>query len=171
MEFQIRKADANEYERIIQIIQEVHAAMPNKEWFVADNADYTRSILAEKKGTAYVAFWNDTSEIAGLFIATIPGLSDDNLGLDAGLSQEELLQVIHMDSVAVLPSYRGYRLQRKLMQTAEDELKTAGYRYLFCTIHPENPYSMNNATALDYHVVKICEKYGGYLRAVLMKKL
>ena len=171
MEFQIKKAKSQQYEAVITLIQNVLDTLPQKEWFAADNADFTRTILTEGKATAYIAVCMDTDEIAGTFITVIPGNSIENLGFDTGLSDRELLKVAHMDSAAVLPAYRGYHLQKKLMLFAEKELKADGYRYLCCTIHPDNKYSMNSARSLGYEIVKVCEKYGGYLRAVLMKEL
>lgn len=171
MEFQIKKATSSQYEQVVTIIQNVLHTMSEKEWFAADGADYTRSILAEGKGTAYLAICQETDEIAGVFMTVIPGNSSDNLGQDAGLSGEDLFKVVHMDTAAVLPAYRGYQLQRRLMHFAEEELQTAGYHYLCCTIHPENKYSINSAVSLGYEIKTICEKYGGYLRAVLMKEI
>lgn len=171
MEFQIKKATSSQYEQVVSIIQNVLQTMPNQEWFAADGADYTREILVAGKGTAYLAICQETSEIAGVFMTVVPGSSSDNLGLDAGLSGEELTKVVHMDTAAVLPAYRGHQLQRRLMLFAEEELKSAGYHYLCCTIHPENKYSLNSAVSLGYEVKTICEKYGGYLRAVLMKEI
>ncbi len=171
MEFQIRKATISEHEQVVTIIQTVLQTMPEKEWFAADGADYTREILSQEKGTAYVAVCRETEEIAGVFMTVVPGLSEDNLGYDAGLFPEVLNQVVHMDTAAVLPSYRGHGLQKRLMLFAEETLKKEGYHYLCCTIHPENKYSLDSATSLGYEVKKICHKYGGYLRAVLIKEI
>lgn len=171
MEFQIKKAAPEQYETVISLIQNVHDTMSQKEWFVVDNADYTEKILTEGIGTAYIAVCQDNNEIAGVFITVIPGNSPDNLGRDAGLCEHELIKVVHMDSVAVLPAYRGHHLHQKMVLAAEKDLAASKYRYLCCTIHPENKYSMNNARLLGYKVVKTCEKYGGYLRAVLIKEI
>ena len=171
MRFTIKKAAADEIETVIQIIQTVLHEMPNPEWFAADNADYTRSQLLSGTGTAYLAIEKSSLTPAGVFLAAFPGSSSENLGLDAGLSEKELPYVAHMNSAAVLPAFRGCHLQRLLMQTAEKELRTAGYRYLFCTVHPDNRYSLNSVLSLGYEIITICEKYGGYLRAVLMKRI
>lgn len=171
MKFQIKRAEPEQFDAVITLIQDVLDSLPQKEWFAADNADFTRAILTKGSATSYIAVCMDTGEIAGTFITVIPGNSNENLGYDIGLSDRELLKVAHMDSAAVLPAYRGHHLQKELMLFAEKELKAAGYQYLCCTIHPDNKYSMNSARSLGYEVVKVCEKYGGYLRAVLMKEL
>lgn len=171
LKFIIRKADACEIETIVQIIQTVHSGMSKPEWFAADNADYTRSQLLAGTSIAYIAIEKTSLTPAGVFLAAFPGSSPENLGLDAGLSEEELPYVAHMDSAAVLPDFRGCHLQKLMMQTAEKDLHSAGYRYLCCTVHPENRYSLNSVLSLGYQTVTTCEKYGGYLRSVLMKKL
>lgn len=171
MDFIIQKASSEIFDEIIDIIQSVLSSMAQKDWFAADNAEYTRHMLITKKGIAYTAVVKETGAIAGIFMVTFPGNSTDNLGRDAGLPADELMKVAHMDSAAVLPPYRGHHLQRQLMLAAENDLKKSGYQYLCCTIHPDNRYSLNSALSLNYQIIATCEKYGGYLRAVLMKKL
>lgn len=169
--FKLKKAAASEYEAVVQLIQTVVKEMPNKAWFAADGADHTRMMLSLGEGTAYVAHCLETDEIAGVFLTVVPGDSPENLGNDIGLNENLHPLVVHMDVACVLPKYRGYGLQKKLMLHAEEIMKAKGYRYFCCTIHPENKYSLNSATALGYEIQTICEKYGGYLRAVLMKEI
>lgn len=171
MNFILQKAASESYRDVVTIIRTVSNNMEQKEWYVTDADDDTFKMLLEEKGTAFIAIEKKTSAPAAVFTVTYPGFSSENLGLDAGISTDALSLVAHMDSAAVLPAYRGHGLQRKLMEYAESYLRISGYRYLFCTIHPDNQYSLNNALSLDYKIVTICEKYGGFLRAVLMKEI
>lgn len=171
MNFKIEKATPAQYDSIINLIRTVYNNMEQADWFAADNDEYTREMLSSGKGTAFIASEEKTAALAAVFMVTYPGHSDENLGLDIGLPTDSLTLVAHMDSAAVLPDYRGHHLQRRLMEHAEANLRKAGYRYLCCTIHPDNKYSLNNALSLGYEVMTTCEKYGGYLRAVLMKEL
>ena len=75
-----------------------------------------------------------------------------------------------MDSVAVLPDYRGQGLQRRLLEEAENWLSRGGDRILLCTIHPENRFSLNNALKQGYEIRKTLEKYGS-VRHLLCKKI
>lgn len=169
MEFQIDRAEVSDYIAIAEVIQKVYESMENKEWYVADNADYTYKMLSTGMGMGYIARCRENGEIAGIFMVTFPGDSENNLGNDIGLSREQLLKTAHMDSAAVLPKYRGNHLQYLLMQKAEAVLRALGYHYLLCTIHPDNRYSKENALRQGYRVMKTTEKYGGYLRDILMK--
>ncbi len=105
--FQVEKADEGDYQVFAHIIQTAWAAMDQKEWFVADNADYIYQMLATGKGIGYKAVDPAADVVAGVFVAVIPGLDENNMGYDVGLPAEELSLVAHMDSVAVLPKYRG----------------------------------------------------------------
>ena len=87
------------------------------------------------------------------------------------MGDQELSLVAHMDSVAILPEYRGYKLQYRLMQTAEGDLREKGFRYLLCTVHPDNRYSRDNIVSQGYKSVAVKEKYGGYMREIFLKRI
>lgn len=169
--FIIEIASESDIENIITIIQKVLNNMPNSDWFAADNAEYIHEILKKKKGTCYKAIEIETGKTAGIFIVTYPGESEENLGYDIGLQLSELKYVAHMDTAAVLPEYRGNKLQFSFMEKAELDLKKFGYRFLMCTIHPQNIYSKNIAISQGYKVMTTKEKYGGYVRNILLKEI
>ncbi len=171
MEFRIEKAAEADARLFADIIQTVWNGMEEKDWYMADNADYTSRMLTTGQGTGYKAVETESGAVAGVFLVTFPGLSDENLGRDAGLPEEELPKVAHMDSAAVLPRYRGNALQFRLMQAAEADLRAAGFRYLMGTVHPDNVYSMNNVLKQGYRVIGEKQKHGGKRRAILFKDL
>jgi ribosomal protein S18 acetylase RimI-like enzyme len=171
MEFSVERAYISEYQALADVIQRVWAGIERKDWFVADEPDSIRCLLEEEKGIAFKAIETNSGTLAGVLIVAIYGAGEENLGYDIHLPEEELNTVAHMESVAVLPEYRGFHLQHILMQQAEKELAINGFRYLMCTVHPENIYSKANASRQGYQVMITKEKYGGYLRDILMKKL
>lgn len=171
MNFQIVKAKSSDASAIAEVMQKVYDNMKETDWYVTDSAEDTEKMLLTGKGKGYMAIAEDTKEIAGIFLVAFPGLSAENLGYDLNFSREQLLLTAHMDSAAVLPRYRGNRLQYRLMQEAEQDLRAMGYRYLLCTIHPDNRFSQANALRQGYQVVKTTKKYGGYLRDILMKQI
>ncbi len=171
MEFRIEKAVESDYQLFADIIQTVWRGMDNKDWYFADDSDYTCHMLASGEGLGYKAFETKTGAVAGVFLAVMPGLSDENMGRDAGLPEEELPKVAHMDTAAVLPQYRGHQLQCRLMQAAEEDLRALGFRYLMATVHPDNIYSMNNGLKQGYRIIGEKIKHGGKRRAILMKEL
>ncbi len=171
MQFHIEKAVPADYPAFAEISRQVWQLLDHKEWFAMDNPDYTLHVLTGGRGTGYKAMAEETGEIAGIFLTEVPGMSEENLGRDICLSEEELPKVAHMDTAAVLPKYRGHHLQYLLMQAAEEDLRSQGFRYLMCTIHPENHASLNTALRQGYRIMTEKEKYGGYRRAILLKEL
>ncbi|ADL05594.1 GNAT family N-acetyltransferase [Lacrimispora saccharolytica] len=171
MNFLIERAVHEDYQIMADVIQSVWRQIERKDWFVADDSEYTCHTLQEGNGIGYKAFEMETNALAGVLIASLPGKGEENLGWDIGMAEEELGRVAHMESVAILPKYRGNGLQHTLMKIAEEELRNHGYRYLMCTVHPENKFSKNNMIKQGYQVVLTKEKYGGYLRDILYKEL
>ena len=99
-----------------------------------------------------------------------PKESKDNLGDYLELSQPQLMEVAHMESIAVLPEFQGRHIQKSLIEWAESYLKN-DYSYCMATVHPENVYSLNNFLSLGYKIVVTTKKYGGLPRHVLYKTL
>lgn len=171
MEFEIKKASEEDYEEIAALIASVWQQLEEKDWFVADNADYTYHMLKKGNGIGFKAVEKASRRLAGVFLITFPGTSEENLGRDIGMEEEKLCRVAHMDSVAVLPEYRGNGLQLRLMQRGEEELRRLGYSYLMCTVHPDNIYSKENVIRQGYQAAAKKEKYGGYVREIFLKTL
>ncbi|HJA93553.1 MAG TPA: GNAT family N-acetyltransferase [Candidatus Eisenbergiella merdipullorum] len=187
MDFLIRKCGPDDIDTVIRLIKTVYEQMEQKDWFAADNGEYTRKTLAEGRGTAYMAVEKESGTPAGVFMTAFPQApgkaaltsdgktpeitDDENLGRDIGLNDSMLEKVVHMDSAAVLSSFRGHHLQRRLMEYAEKDLRKKGYRYLCCTVHPDNRPSLNSVLAQGYRIMATCPKYGGYPRHILMKEL
>ena len=169
--FGIVRAYPEEAQLIADVIKTVWESMEHREWFVPDDAGFIRQLLMPGNGMAWKAVHRQTGETAGILNVALPGDSKENLGRDANLSPGELRKAAHIDSVAILPGYRGKKLQHRLMQAAEEELKRQGVRYLFCTVHPENRFSRNNMVKQGFCTVKTTEKYGGLEREVMMKEL
>ena len=146
------------------LFEKTYNEIENKEYFAFDK-DYT----PPKAGYTYKIY--DDNKLVACFLLTFPHFDKENLGYDIDLNEAELLKVAHMDSVAVDSSYLGRGYQNILMKKAEDDAIKLGYKYLMCTIHPDNKYSMNNAIKLGYKVVKTKEKYGGKIRAIMLKEV
>lgn len=166
MPIEIRKGTLADTEAHIALLREVRETMPQKEWFYLDPPEEVRRMMAEGTMELWVAM--DGSRLAGSFDIMIPGLDEYNYGYDLGFSQEELLRVIHMDTAAVHPDYRGLGLQRKLMQAAEVEIRSRGEHILLCTVHPENEFSLNNIMKQGYAIQNELSKYGS-TRYILRK--
>ena len=168
MELNFRKGTQADTEDFILFLEEVKSAMSQQDWFYLDPPETVREMMADGTMELWVAM--DGNRIAAAFDILHPGLASINYGYDLELSEEELLQVIHMDTSAVHSDYRGMGLQRKMAQTAEKELSGQGRRILLCTVHPENSYSLDNMRRQGYTVQKRVNKYGSE-RLILRKDI
>lgn len=188
MEFVIRKAEPGEGKAVAALVKEVYSAMPEEQkvWFSIDAIDeqaqeidsgkvlayLAEAVAAERQEKASETVYSELCQhLAGVFIAEIPGRSETNLGRHIHFTEEQLLQVAHMDTAAVRADCRGHALQRRLMEAAEADLKARGFRYLMCTVHPDNPYSRGNLVNMGYRRVWQGLKYGGKLRDVMLKEV
>ena len=168
MELTVRKGTTEDTEDLIRLLQEVRQGMVRKDWFYLDEPDDVRQMMAD--GTMQLWVARDADVLAAVFDILIPGTAEYNYGYDLGLTEEELLRVVHMDTAAVHPDYRGRGLQFCLMQEAEQYAAAMGRRILLTTVHPENRYSLNNILRQGYTVVRRLPKYGSE-RFILRKDL
>ena len=168
MDLFFRKGTLADTEMYIRFLEEVKEGMQQKDWFYLDPPDLVREMMANGTMELWIAM--DGDRLAAAFAVLYPGLDSFNYGYDLGLTQEELLQVVHMDTSAVHKDYRGGGLQRKMVYTAERDLSGQGRRILLCTVHPQNHYSLNNMLQQGYLIQKHVAKYGSE-RFVLRKDI
>jgi len=168
MKLTIRKGGAGDLERFISLLEEVRAGMEHQEWFYLDPPDFVREAMEQGSMELWVAMDGDT--MAAALDILRPGMESYNYGFDLGLSEEELLRVVNMDSAAVHPDYRGQGLQARLIQCAEEQLKQEGNRILLCTVHPDNRFSLQNVQNQGYVIQKKLAKYGS-VRYLLRKDI
>lgn len=169
-EFDIVEIGQTEADAVEAFVEGVWAEMPEKDWFAVDKG-YVREVLTSGKALAWKAMERGGDAVAAVCIVVVPGLDDENLGLQLRMETSELLRVVHMDIVAVSPCFRGCGLQQRLMQEAESVLCRRGFRHLLCTAHPENVYSCRNMEFLGYRPVWEGLKYGGLPRRIYAKML
>ena len=169
----LMRAERGEGLQITEFVKQVKGSMGDQtDWLFLNNSEEERRRIDEGLDPAYKAVDTETGETGGVLIVEIPHLiGGKNLGDYIGLSGDELKRVAHMDTAAVAPGYRGLKLQRRLMSMAEEELALQGYRYLMCTVHPDNIYSRGNVISLGSRPVWKGEKYGGTLREVMLKEI
>lgn len=168
MVFTFRRGTGSDTECFIQFLEEIKTGVVRKDWFYLDPPETVRQMMED--GTMELWLALDQDRIAAVFSILHPGLQDFNYGYDLELPEEELHRVIHMDTAAVHPEYRGAGLQRRMVQMAEEELAGRGHRILLSTVHPENRYSLNNMLGLGYEIRKRVCKYGSE-RFILRKEI
>jgi len=168
MNIAFRKGTKQDAEDLIRFLDAVKDGMTQKDWFCLDPPETVRAMMDD--GTMALWIAEENNRMAAIFDVLYPGMESFNYGYDLGLSQEELLRVVHMDTSAVHSDYRGLGLQARMIRMAEEELSGKGHRILLCTVHPENRFSLNNLLGLGYAIQKRVEKYGSE-RFVLRKDI
>ncbi len=125
------------------------------------------AMLLGKRGLSLGAY-NSEEELIGYAAAYFPGNENDNLGLDLALSGNELLQVAHIETGLVHPSFRGRGWQGSLYQELiKGIVKQDKYRYILSTVACNNYPALRNSLRLKLSICSLREKYGNKLRYVL----
>ncbi len=168
LNYMIRKANLSDADAIFSIMQRVTRELADKTLYVCDDLEYVKTQL-QTDGFGVVAC-NSDNEIIASFLFRYPHMSKDNLGRDIHLAEEQLDAVVHMDSVVVLPEYRGRHLQEEMLRYAETLIDKSVYRYFMATVSPDNPASYLSFERNGYVHVMTKEKYGGLLRRIYLKE-
>lgn len=164
----IKKATMEDAYEIHCIMQEVYDRLEDKKLYVCDDYEFVKNHISENGFT--VVACNGEGKIVGSFIFRYPGLSKDNLGRHIGLKDAQLSQVVHMESVVVLPEYWGHSLQSAMLNFAEDLIDKAQYRYFLATVSPDNPVSYQSFEKNGYRHMMTVEKYEGLMRRIYLKE-
>ncbi len=174
MEFVMEMAGAEQIEELVEIMEDAARNVQKKEWFAAGDEAYIQEML-EGEGFIILAREKESRELAGFFIVVVPG-EEDYMGVYADVPKEDTDKIVHMDTAAVKSSFRGNKLQQKMLEKAEEELvqrmkeKQHTVQYRLCSVHPENTFSLFNMTENGYEIKARTQLYGGLERFVLCKK-
>ncbi len=171
MNFKVISADKDDIPEIIKINQEVYTQMTQKDWYVIDcvSEEFLTHIL---QGNGFLLkVVDDAARIVGF------GFAETKLKTDSELVQildlnDTLSFCGEIDNIAILPSCRGFSLQRRLLTNLEQLfLAHTSIEMLYVTVHPENIYSLKNCLANGYQEITKTFMYGGKSRFILGKKI
>lgn len=152
-----------------EVMDEAVVVLLQKDWYVADDIPFLERHIKEE---GYILKYVIDDKIVAFLVIRYPMLSDDNLGYYLPHIMDEVLtKVAHIESIAVLPDFRGHKLQKKLLQMAEQIEKEKHTKYLMATVHPDNIYSMRNFSDQGFVCLLETKKYGGLRRNILLKEI
>lgn len=167
MEFTYRVAKESDAEEIYKIMKIVEENMINTDDFVSDDLDFIK-VHIKDRGFIVLAIEKEKQERAGFFIIRFPGDDIDNLGNDLKFDKEKRDRVVHMESAAVLPVFRGWHLQEKMLKFALEKLDDTSI--CMATVAPQNKASLSAFIKNDFEVVLTKKKYGGKMRHILLRR-
>lgn len=112
-------------------------------------------------------------KLIGFRALLIPEIDEEHLGYDIALPEEELPRVIYQEFTAVLPAFRGNRLQQKLADVIMKEVPNlpGDFRYVCCTVAPLNIPSLKDKFTQNMYIGALTEKYGSKEWYVCVKDL
>lgn len=106
----------------------------------------------------------------GFLVVRYPYSASDNLGEYLGDAELNMNTIAHMESVAVLPEFRGNGLQCTLVTHAEGMLHK-NIKHMMCTVHRDNGPSLNSFLRCGYKAIaNLPAKYGNLPRYVMHKE-
>lgn len=166
--FNFRRCTIDDLDSVCELQEKAFGVITNPEILRRNSREALASCLMEPHYTLG-AFYG--GELAAFMVLFIGGDTEENLGLDLGLSGEELLLTANMKLVIVSPDFRGNGLQCILTKKLEAIAKGEGFHTLCATISPKNIYSIKNfeACGFNYHSRKT--KYGGLERNIYCKNI
>lgn len=149
--FHVSTCRLSDYLNIITLRDRVFSQMPNKDWYYpSSNQEILEYLLIENHFICGV--WVDEQLIG---FSTIYEYTKDNYCIED--------TVVHSN-------YRGLGLQREMWKYIKTKLM-ARNATLWCTIHPSNHYSLNNAYYLGFKTIEKKVLYNNYERYILTCEL
>ncbi|EJS64285.1 N-acetyltransferase [Bacillus cereus] len=157
-------------EQILSLQNVVVEALEDKDRLQPLSQEEFQYIL-EGNGMMIGAFIEN--ELIAFRALLVPPIDDEHLGLDIGLSENELHRVIYQEISNVHPNCRGNGMQKILANVIMDELQKEDgkYDYVCCTVAPFNIPSLKDKFAQGMEIAALKEKYGGSMRYVFVKEL
>ncbi|WP_459502103.1 GNAT family N-acetyltransferase [Bacillus sp. C1] len=168
--FQVTPLSLDHMEQILSLQNIVIEALENKASLQPLLREEFQYIL-DGNGMMLGAFIKD--ELIAFRALLVPPIDEEHLGLDIGLTHEELDRVIYQEISNVHPKCRGNGMQKILAKVIMEQLTQTGskYDYVCCTVAPFNIPSLKDKFAQGMAIAALKEKYGGSMRYVFVKGL
>ncbi|MEH7457607.1 GNAT family N-acetyltransferase [Bacillus sp. JJ1127] len=156
--------------QILSVQDDVIEALENKENLQPLTLEEFQNIL-NGNGFMIGAFVDE--QLIAFRALLVPPIDEDHLGLDIGLTCEELERIIYQEVSNVHPTYQGNGLQKILAKVIMAQLKQLDnkYDYVCCTVAPFNIPSLKDKFAQGMEIATLKEKYSDRLRYVFVKEL
>lgn len=167
-DFIFRRCGAEQLDTICDIQEETFALLEDERLLRRNSRETLASCLEAPHVTIGVFCGGEMAAFGILYRA---GDSPDNLGSLLSLSGEALERTAAVKLTIVRPAYRGYGLQRRLIEALESEAEQLGVERLCATASPANIHSLRNFTAAGYDRCGRVTVYGGLERELFYKKL
>jgi hypothetical protein len=160
---EFHELSGNSINDVVQLQQRVVDNLEDKNYYNPQSRESLLRLLGDEGKTVGAFSEGKLVAVASLLF---PGTGKENLGIDLGMSKDQLEQVVHLDIVLVDSAYRGLGLQIQMFTDLLEEIKNT-YRFACATVYPKNIASLKSMMKLGLSVVDLKKKYGGLLRYIL----
>lgn len=153
---------AKDWKQVSVLQQAVVEELPEPELFFPLTVGEIQETLSNK-GITLGAVVN--GNLIGFSAILFPGLENDHIGIELGLSKEALAKVAYLKVTNVQSEFCGNSLQKQLLLVL---WKFAGERrdweHIFSTVSPKNYASIASTFSLGLVIAKLERKYLNYWR-------
>jgi len=154
---------------LIILQNKVKASMADKSLYIPLTEDEIDEVLSGK-GVFIGAVVED--KLVGFFMASFHDQETIELGKASGIPEEELDQLVYIESSVVLPMVRGNGLLKKMIHECLIILeKMNQFQHLIATVSPENIPSLKATMDLGFKIIHLSNIHDHYKRYVLYKNI
>lgn len=166
--FYARKLSMADLADLETLQQKVYDALPDKNTLQPLSTEEFENILGGNG--LLIGIFVEEQLIA--FRALLDPQDDpEHLGIDCGLSGEQLARVFYQEISNVDPDWRGYGLQKTMADIVMNAADLTRYDYVCATVKPYNIPSLKDKFAQGLVVKGLKLKYGGKMRYIFFKAL
>ena len=166
--YEMRFMDGDDLEDMMALQEIIVQNLSDKEIFRTHAPDYFLDHF--KVENSVIGIFTDDGLIA-YNVLYFPGVDGDNFGTDIALPSDELDKVVHLETVAVHPAFRGNSLQRKMGSVHLRTIQEMGYSHVCCMVSPKNRPSLQNIFSNGLVIKALKIKFGWRLRYIMHKNL
>lgn len=161
----IIRPEVNDQADIMKLQERVLENPQTREWFSPSSEAELRAVLTEPANYAAVQICDGERIVAFAYAIRNPRPEQDvNVDLKENGLPYDLRKQCILDTVFVDPDYRGFGMQKLLVDVLCQWMAMEGKKHIAATIHPENIYSRNNFLANGFACVTQTPipKYGSH---------
>ncbi len=157
--------------QIMELQEVIVQHLPSKELLKTFSYDFMKQHLGDRGFILGVLVQGRLVAFRNVYFPA-PTEKEWNLGIDVGLSEEELPHVANLQMVCVHPDFRGNGIALKMNKAALEilrEIKT--YYHICATVSPDNIWNIPVLLASGFSITKVKTKYGGKIRYIAYQDL
>lgn len=163
-ESQIKFLNESHLDQIL-CLQEIIATTLSdpRNYYVEPSQFFCKQLSIEKSG---IGFFHK-NQLVGFNMVTFPVAGEDNLGMEIGIPEVDLLKVAQIGPAAVHPNHRKKRVLSQIAEKHIQLIKEMGYRHIFLTVAPNNYPTIKVFISHGFVIKQVKTKFNNLLRYIL----